>query len=67
MTQADKIRRDTREYLGDGVYVEHDGYAICLFLHDGIQRHHDIYLEPEVFENLLNWKETVTKSMKGDK
>lgn len=38
-------------YLGDGVYVEHDGYNIILTVHDGICEAQRIYLEPQVLDN----------------
>lgn len=37
-------------YLGDGLYVSHDGYQICLRADS--QR---VYLEPQVWVCLLEW------------
>jgi hypothetical protein len=37
-------------YLGDGLYVSHDGYQICL--RANAER---VYLEPQVWYALLDW------------
>lgn len=44
-----------REYLGDGVYVRHDGFAIVLTTENGVSTTNEIVLEPEVFTALLEW------------
>jgi hypothetical protein len=45
-----------KEYLGDGVYVEHDGYQLILSVSNGVSEHF-IYLEPEVWEELVEYVE----------
>jgi hypothetical protein len=40
-------------YLGDGVYIGHDGYAFWLVTYDGMRSTNSICLEPEVVNNLL--------------
>lgn len=42
-------------YLGDAVYAEFDGYGIKLTTEDGLRATNAIYLEPEVYENLIRW------------
>lgn len=42
-------------YLGDGVYASFDGYQIWLRVDD----RHQIALEPQVFEQLLKYKESL--------
>jgi hypothetical protein len=37
-----------RDYLGDGVYVDYDGYQIALTAENGIIAVGPIYLEPAV-------------------
>lgn len=37
-------------YLGDGLYVSHDGYQICLRANS-----ERVYLEPQVWYSLLAW------------
>ena len=44
-----------KEYLGDAVYVEHDGYALVLTTEDGISTTNTIYLEPEVLKALMDY------------
>ena len=40
-----------KEYIGDGVYAEWDGYAITLTTENGI------VLEPEVIHSLIHYVE----------
>lgn len=40
-------------YIGDAVYATYDGYGILLDTRDGISISSKIYLEPEVFHNLV--------------
>ena len=37
-----------KRYLGDGVYVEFDGYALVLTAENGIEATNTIVLEPDV-------------------
>lgn len=41
-----------KHYLGDGVYVDFDGYQLWLSTEDGIQSTNTIALEPHVYEQL---------------
>lgn len=38
----------SKEYLGDSVYVEFDGYGIVMTTEDGVFASNRIILEPEV-------------------
>jgi len=50
-------------YLGDSVYIEKTEYGIKLCLDNGIGQYNEIYMEPEVIENLLKYiKDTITTS-----
>jgi hypothetical protein len=51
----------TEKYLGDGVYASFDGYQIWLRTprHGGV---HEIALEPEVFEALLQYQQDLTRT-----
>ncbi len=44
-----------KEYIGDGVYVEHDGYALVLTTENGISVTNRIVLEAEVYEALTGY------------
>jgi len=46
--------RDVR-YLGDGVYVGHDGYQFWLYTDRGAEGLHHIALEPNVLANLKDY------------
>lgn len=48
-----------KEYLGDSVYVQTDGYAIILTTENGLPTDpsNKIILEPEVYKALLAWVE----------
>ena len=49
-----------KTYLGDGVYAEFDGYQIWLET-QGEYVTMRIALEPEVFENLVNYVEKLAE------
>lgn len=42
-------------YLGDGVYAQNDGFGIVLTTEDGIRVTNEIYLEPQVYQKLLDY------------
>ena len=42
-------------YLGDAVYVSHDGYQLWLTTSDGIRETQRIALEPAVYAALLRY------------
>jgi hypothetical protein len=44
-------------YLGDGVYVDFDGYQLVLTSEDGISVLNTIYLEPNVYTALIAYVE----------
>lgn len=41
-----------KEYLADGVYVEHDGFGISVTTENGIEVTNEIYFEPETYNAL---------------
>jgi len=43
----------SKSYLGDGAYVDFDGYALVLTAEDGIAVTNRIVLEPEVWVALV--------------
>ena len=48
-----------RKYLGDGVYVEFDGYHLWLITSNGICDQMKIALEPSVYDALVRYAKTV--------
>lgn len=44
-----------KEYIGDGVYVDYDGYALILTTENGISVHDTIILEPDVYRSLVQY------------
>jgi hypothetical protein len=44
-----------RSYLGDGLYVDFDGYQIVLTAEDGKRATNTVYLEPSTYAALLRW------------
>ena len=48
-----------KEYLGNNVYAEFDEDKIRLFLWHGNAEFNDIYLDPEVFNALVDYKERI--------
>ena len=48
-----------KEYLGDSVYVEYDGYEIALYLDNGYGPHDIMILEPQVLKSLENFIQKV--------
>ena len=46
-----------KEYLGDAVYAQTDGYGIILTTEDGIRATNTIYLEPDVYASLVRYVE----------
>jgi hypothetical protein len=48
-----------KDYIGDGVYVEYDGYGITLKANSPDAPTDTIYLEPSVMVNLQNFVQRV--------
>jgi hypothetical protein len=46
-----------REYLGDGLYAEFDGWQIRLFAHSGVNSTNVVFLEPDVLAAFLRYVE----------
>jgi len=44
-----------KHYLGDGVYVDFDGFALWLTTENGIATTNRICLEPEVWQELSDY------------
>lgn len=51
-----------KRYLGDGVYVEWSMESLVLTTEDGIEVTNRIYLEPEVYQSLIQFVQAELKS-----
>jgi hypothetical protein len=54
-----------REYLGDGLYADFDGYHIMLASNNGIQDTNVVYLEPEVLKSFYQYAEMIEQLKKA--
>jgi hypothetical protein len=50
-----KTPSPTKAYLGDGCYVDVDGYALVITTEDGIRATNRIVMEPEVYSALIQY------------
>ncbi len=48
------------DYLGDGVYVSHDGYHVWICAERG-GRAHEVALEPGLVQKLIEYVERINK------
>jgi hypothetical protein len=48
-----------KRYLGDGVYVDFDGFALTLTAENGIKVTNIIVLEPDVYSALVQYVEHI--------
>lgn len=52
-----------KEYLGDGVYIQFDGYRIVVTTSDGISDTNTIVFEPEVLNSFINFIERLKANL----
>lgn len=57
MTEDKKFK----QYLGDGVYVQFDGYELTLTTSNGMQTTNTIVLQTEVYTALVKFVESLKK------
>lgn len=50
---------ETKDYIGDGVYTEFDGFGIWLKANDFNNPTDKIYLEPGVLKALINFVDRI--------
>ncbi len=56
-----------KTYLGDGVYVDFDGYSLQLTTENGISVSNTIIIEPDVWTALLAYRERIRRdALNGD-
>lgn len=51
-------------YLGDGLYVNFDGYQIELYASDGIQKTNQVFLDPNVLRAFNAYTSVLEEAMK---
>jgi hypothetical protein len=54
-------RMKDKTYIGDQVYVTYDGYHVILTTENGIATTNQIYLEPQVLEDFLQFVNQLKK------
>lgn len=55
----------TKKYLGDGVYVDFDGWNLVLTAENGVTATDRIVLEPEVIDALSKYAAVVAEYIRG--
>jgi hypothetical protein len=60
MTQEEQ--QDTKDYLGDGVYAQFDGYHVILTTENGVSITNTIALEPVVIDRLNRYVQRLGNS-----
>lgn len=53
--------RKFKQYLGDGIYVQFDGYELTLTTHNGMVTTNTIVLETQVYTALVKFVESLKK------
>lgn len=54
-----------KDYLGDGVYADFNGFEIVLTTEDGISVHNIIVMEPAVVAAFDRYRERLKKVVQG--
>lgn len=57
-------KENRKDYIGDGVYCDFNGYAFVLTSENGVQILDRIVLEPQVYEQLKRYVERVMDDIK---
>ena len=58
------MNQQLKDYLGDSVYAEFDGYGITLTTDNGHGPSNTIYLEPDILEALNRFKARMIQNAK---
>ena len=56
-----------KDYLGDGVYIDYDGYSIILTTEDGVSVQNRIFMEPQVMQAFQRYIERILAILKERK
>ena len=52
---ADMTALNRESYIGDGLYVSHDGFQVKLRAPRGLDGDHEVYLDPSVLIEFVRW------------
>lgn len=52
---------DTKDYLGDGLYVSYDGYQIRLFASNGLHDYAEVFLDYQTLSAFLRYVDRVVR------
>jgi hypothetical protein len=55
-----------KEYIGDGVYADWNGYQIVVTTEDGVRTTNTIFMEADVFRSLVDYKNRMVKGDRDD-
>ena len=55
-----------KEYIGDGVYIDTNGFHIVLTTEDGLSVTNRIFLEPQYISGILNYCERMGVIVKSE-
>ena len=60
------VQHGGKKYVGDGVYVAHDGFSLVVTTEDGYQATNRIIFEPDVWQHLLICVEEIKSMIDAD-
>jgi len=61
------MNEEHKQYLGDSVYLNFDGYHIVLTTENGYGPSNTIALEPFMLEKLIDYREELKRKFKREK
>jgi len=56
-------RQSLKQYIGDGVYADFDGFNVILTTENGIETTNRIVLEPEILSSFKRWEQWVIATL----
>ena len=62
LRECEPVMRETKRYIGDGVYVDLESGMLKLTTEDGITVSNTIYLEQQVYDQLVAFVDEVEAS-----
>ena len=59
------MRLIAKDYMGDGVYIEDEGFSVKLTTEDGISVQNTIVIEPLVWDSIERYMRRVERNRDG--